>query len=467
MKAPAQFAFPRVMLDRREALRAGVCAAFWRAGRAAATQADSAPKAADGFWLLESGPAQAQLQGAPAPATQVLGYNSRTPGPLLRLRLGEALKVRLANGLKEPTTLSWPGLRMANAAAGIGGLTQTALAPGARGDISFTPPDAGFNLYRPHAGAATPGQVGRGLYGPIIVDEASPPEVDRDLVAVLSDWRLDGDRQLKDDFADPGSTRGAGALGALVSANGAAAPLVETLAPGARVRLRLANAANARIMAIAIEGVKPQIIAIDGQPCELFAPLQNWFPMGPGARFELMFDMPREAGAVRFILKGALPGEADRAVIVLKGEGDAAPQRPAFEGLPANPHLPGEIDLARATHVDLTIAGGGAGPFTLNGGINPDWPVKPLFSVARRAPVTLGFVNKTPYAQAMRLHGHCMRLLHARDDGWEPYWRDIALLGPGQTVHAAFVADNSGKWPLESAIPEHQAAGLMSWFEVA
>ena len=82
------------------------------------------------------------------------------------------------------------------------------------------------------------------------------------------------------------------------------------------------------------------------------------------------------------------------------------------------------------------------------------------------ATVTLGFSNKTPYAHAMRLHGHCMRLLHPKDDGWEPYWRDTVLLGPGQTVHAAFVADNSGKWPLESATPEHQAAGLKTWFEV-
>ena len=452
-------------LDRRETLRAGVCAAFWRLGSAAA-QAETPLKATGGFWLLEAGPAQARLQAAPADATQALGYNAGTPGPLLRLRLGETLKVRLANGLKEATTLSWPGLRMPNAAAGIGGLTQAAVAPGGKADIVFTPPDAGFNLYRPHAGTATPGQIARGLYGPVIVDEASPPAVDRDLIVVLSDWRLDAQGRIADDFADPAITRGAGRIGALVSANGAAAPLVETLAPGARVRLRLANAANARIMAIAIEGVKPQIIAIDGQPCEVFAPLQNWFPMGPGARFELMLDMPREAGAVRFVLKGALPGEADQALIVLNGEGAAAPARPAFEGLPANPRLPAEIDLARATRIDLTIAGGGAAPFTLNGAINLDWPAKPLFSVARRAPVTLGLINKTPYAHAMRLHGHCMRLLHAKDDGWEPYWRDAALLGPGQTVHAAFVADNPGKWPLESAIPEHQAAGLKSWFEV-
>ena len=66
----------------------------------------------------------------------------------------------------------------------------------------------------------------------------------------------------------------------------------------------------------------------------------------------------------------------------------------------------------------------------------------------------------------MRLGGHVARLLHALDDGWEPYWRDIILIPPGRTVHAAFVADNLGKWPIESASPERRNAGLAAWFQV-
>ena len=453
-------------LDRRELLRASIGVAFWARGPAGMAQSTGP----DGFSLLRAGRGEAQLVAAPAPPTRVLGYAARTPGPLLRLRLGEELKVRLVNGLQEPTTLSWPGLRMANAIAGIGGLTQSALAPNASAQIRFTPSDSGFNLYRPHAGAATAGQIARGLYGPIIVDEASPPAVDLDLVAVLSDWRLDADGQIREDFADTATSRGAGRTGAIISVNGAPQPLTASLAPGARVRLRLANAANARVMIVGIEGVKPLIIAIDGQPCETFAPLRDMFPMGPAARFELMFDMPRDAGAVRFILKGgdagAFPGEADRPLIVLSAAGEALAARPPFTRLDANPRLPAEIDLARATRADITIAGGGSTAFSINGASNSDWPAKPLFTVAKGTPVTIGLINKTSAAQAIRLHGHCMRLLHAMDDGWEPYWRDVALVAPGKTVHAAFVADNTGKWPIESAIPEHQAAGVMSWFEV-
>jgi len=458
-------------VDRRRMLRAGVSATLWAAfGAGASAQPRSPRLAADGFRLFEAGPAKAQILGAPAPASDALGYEGATPGPLLRLRKGEALKVRLTNKLSEPTTLCWPGLRIANGMAGVGGLTQPNVPPGASFDYRFTPPDSGFNLYRPHAGAATPGQIGRGLYGPIVVDEASPPAVDLEAIVALADWKLDADGQIRDDFSDPGLARGAGRVGAQLAANNGATPLVLNPAPGARVRLRLANAANARIMVIGVEGVKPLIIALDGQPCEAFAPLRNVFPLGPGARFDMMFDMPRAGAPVRFVLLGGaaapIAGEPDRLLIVMAAAGDPVAPRPPLAGLEANPLLPREIDLDRARRVDITIGGGADAPFSINGATLLTWPAKPLFSVARGAPVTLGLFNKTAVTQAIRLHGHFMRLLHPVDDGWEPYWRDSVLIAPGKTSHVAFVADNPGRWPIESAIPEHQAAGVMTMFAV-
>jgi FtsP/CotA-like multicopper oxidase with cupredoxin domain len=457
--------------DRRLLLRAGVSATIWAAsGGALSAQPVPSRIAADGFRLLDAAPAQAQIVPIPAPATAALGYEGATPGPLLRLRKGEELKIRLTNRLSEPTSLCWPGLRIPNAMAGISGLTQGAVKPGASFDYRFTPPDSGFNLYRPHVGAATPGQIGRGLYGPIVVDEASPPQCDLEAIVALADWSLDDKGQVRDNFSDLAAARGAGHLGGLVAANNGATPLALNAAPGARVRLRLVNAANARLMAIGVMGVKPLIIALDGQPAEPFEPLHNVFPMGPGARFDMLFDMPRDGAPVRFVLLGgaaaAIPGEADRALIAFAATGDPLAQRPPLAGLPANPALPAEINLQRATRFDMAIAGGGAAPFSINGASLRDWPVKPLFAVARGAPVTLGFVNKTAVTQAIRIYGHFMRLLHAMDDGWEPYWRDNLLIAPGKTSHVAFVADNPGHWPIESAIPEHQAAGVMTMFAV-
>ncbi len=456
-----------MLLNRRAFLGGGVAASFWAFERPPVAQT---PAPADGFRRLEAAPASAPIAAPPAAATRLLSYNGATPGPLLRLRKGEELKLRLANRLEEGTTLSFPGLRTANAVAGIGGLTQPLVAPGAELDIRFTPPDSGFNLYCPDAGAATAKQIGSGLFGPIVVDEASPPAADLEAIVVLADWRLDDEGRIEDDFSDSAVTRGAGRLGALLTANAAPAPLALSPAPGARIRLRLANAATARIMSIGVTGVRPLIVAVDGQPSEPFEPLHNAFPMGPGARFGLMFDMPREAGgAVGFALRGgeaaAIAGEPDRPMVVFTATGEAVAARSEIAGLPANPLLPKEIRLERAARVDLTIEGGGDAPFTVNGASFSDWDVKPLIAVPRGAPVTFGFVNRTAVAQAMRLGGHVGRLLHALDDGWEPYWRDIILVAPGHTAHLAFVAANAGKWPLCSAIPEHRAAGVGAWFQ--
>jgi FtsP/CotA-like multicopper oxidase with cupredoxin domain len=460
----------RTQVTRRAFVGCGIAAGLWAWPCGAGAQLAPLKEGPGGVLVLEAGPASLQLAAPPAPATALLGYNGAAPGPLLRVRQGEPLKLKLVNKLPQPTTLSFPGLRTANAVLGVGGLTQPPVAAGASQDIRFAPPDSGFNLYLPHAGAVSASQLSQGLFGPIIVEEPSPPAVDLEAVVILSDWRLDSNGGIAD-LGNSALDRGAGRIGSILAANSALAPLTLSAAPGARVRLRLANAATVRVMTIAIEGAKTLIVAVDGQPSETFEPLHNLVPVGPGARFELMFDMPREAGALaRFALRGgdlgATPGEPDRPMLVIEAKGAAVAPRPPLGGLPANPRLPAEIGLERAKRADLTMTGGGGAPFAIDGVTFTDWAAKPSFAVPRGSPVTLGLVNKTANMQAFRLNGHVARLLHALDDGWEPYWRDTFLLQPGKTLHAAFVADNPGKWPIESASPERRSAGLATWFQV-
>jgi FtsP/CotA-like multicopper oxidase with cupredoxin domain len=448
---------------RRAMLGGGLAVAAW-ALRPALAQTPGLTE--NGALMFEAAPSLLALAPPPADPATALSYGGATPGPPVRLRKGQELKLRLVNRLTEPTTLNFPGLRSANASAGYGGLTGERLAPGASADIRFAPPDAGFNLYLPHAGATDAAQQGRGLFGPIIVDEAEKPDVDQDVAVVLSDWSLDERGQIRDDFADPAFSRGAGRKGALVFANGDAAPLKLTARPGARIRLRLANAATARLTNVGIEGAKTLIVAVDGQPSEPFEPLHNQFPMGPGARFELMFDMPRGAdAAVRLALRGD-EGAADQPFVTIAAQGEPVPERGVPPRLPPNPLLPAEIALEASHRTDIALTGGGAAPFALNGVSFVDWAPKPAFILPRNAPTVFAIANRTAVVQTMRLGGHVARLLHSMDDGWEPYWRDTILIQPGRTAHVAFVADNPGKWPIESAIPEHRAEGVGAWFQV-
>src|SRR4029077_14292847 len=68
------------------------------------------------------------------------GFDGAVPGPVIRARRGDEVKVRLVNGLDEPTTLHWHGVRVPNAMDGGVPLTGPSVAPGASFDYRFQVP---------------------------------------------------------------------------------------------------------------------------------------------------------------------------------------------------------------------------------------------------------------------------------------------------------------------------------------
>jgi FtsP/CotA-like multicopper oxidase with cupredoxin domain len=126
---------------------------------------------------------------------------------------------------------------------GVPDLTQRPIGPGETFVYEFGVPDAGTYWYHPHQRSFE--QVGRGLYGPLIIDEREPIQVDRDMTWVLDDWRLLPNAQISDDFGNFMDATHNGRVGNTVMVNGA---ILEGFAvrAGERIRLRLINAANAR-----------------------------------------------------------------------------------------------------------------------------------------------------------------------------------------------------------------------------
>ena len=424
-----------------------------------------------------------RLLPGPAAETAVCGFDGQVPGPLLRWRTGEDVKLRLANQLDGPLTFACQGLRLDNAMDGVAGLTQAAIMPGQSFDYRIVAREPGFYFYRSLVAPQACDQLRQGLYGALIVDEAEPPPTDRDIVVILADWQLDDRAQISSGSVGPSepasgatksdTSRSAG-VRRLTSVNSKLMPLIEVLAPRARVRLRLLNAVSARVMFVGFDGLRPTVLAIDSAPCEAFAPLQNMLPIGPGARFDVMVDLPAAAGREARLVLHATEGP-DQPLLVFKTEGEPRRDMPPIASLPPNPLLPLAINLKASRKLDLTIDGGPKmpaaadppEPFRLDGAAADDFGRKPLFSVRRGTPVTLGFVNKTLFAAQIRVHGHHLRLLHDQDDGWEPYWRDSVIVPEQRTKHVAFVADNPGKWAIECLPLSPQATELVTWFEVA
>jgi FtsP/CotA-like multicopper oxidase with cupredoxin domain len=408
-------------LSRRRFL-AGAGVAFGALGLPAISRAETA---SDGLRILRAGQGATRGEGQPA----AWGYDGTAPGPTLRLKRGEELRVRLVNELPEPTTIHWHGVRLPNAMDGVPHLTQPPVAPGTSFDYAFRPPDAGTFWYRAYA----PAQLDRGLYGALIVEEASPVKVDTDIVLAL------------------GMPRESGGAAPFVLVNGAVRPDIPVKA-GERARLRLINATSARGFSLRIERHSPWVMAIDGQPAEPFVARDGRIALGPGSRVDLFVDTMQSEGTSASILAG-LRDEQPVARLVYQGGGEprAAP-RSEPSPLPPNP-LPARIDLKNSLKVDLTLGDGRP--------LDPAGP--PLFTVRRGRAVTLAVRNPTNHPQVVHVHGHHFRLLDRLDDGWKPYWLDTLVVGE-QVERIAFVADSPGKWLIRCRRLEAAGPDTAVWF---
>jgi FtsP/CotA-like multicopper oxidase with cupredoxin domain len=363
-------------------------------------------------------------------APPLWGYNGTVPGPTLRIKRGDELRVRLVNELAEPTTIHWHGVRLSNALDGVPQLTQPAVAPGASLDCRFRPPDAGTFWYH----AFVPGQVDKGLHGALVVEEPEPVDVDRDLVLLLG---------------MPGVTDSASAP---VLVNGALRPDIP-VKTGERLRLRLINATAARGMVLKLEGHAARVMALDGQPAEPFVARDSRVWLGPGGRADLFIDATHDAGKVMPIL-ARVRDEQPIARLAYAGSADRTAPRPEPRPLPPNP-LPARIDLKGSLKVEMVLAG--TKPL--------DAAAPPFFTVKRGRAVTLAIRNTSGQPQTLHLHGHSFRLLDRLDDGWKPYWLDTLVVGE-QVERIAFVADNPGKWLIDCRALERSDAGTSVWFAV-
>ena len=360
------------------------------------------------------------------------GFNGAVPGPVIRVRHGEEVKVRLVNDLDEPTALHWHGIRVPNAMDGGVPVTGPSIAPGASFDYRFRVSDAGTFWYR----AASPTQRESGLYGAFIVEEPASPLVDQDHLLIFDVRRSsrDGTREF--------TLNSLPAFDIAVRSN-------------ERLRLRFVNAAAKHMMNARIENHRVIVMALDGEPAEPFASRDGRIVLGPGNRADVFVDAtlaPGSVAAIRFTQDGGEPPAAR----IVYGE---RPARSAPLGeplpLPANP-LPERMNFSHALRAALPIGGSSEAPLVRT---------PPLFSAERGCTVVVALDNRDTGEHVVHLHGHHFRLLDRLDDGWKPYWLDTVVVERRRITRIAFVADNAGRWLIEQHALEGPAAGV-SWFEV-
>lgn len=429
---------------------------------------------------LTAAPGAIPLVGAPYPDTQMWCYNGRVPGPEIRLRQGDLLHVVLENRLQQDTTIHWHGVRVPNAMDGAPDVTQPPVQPGKSFVYEFTVPDAGTYWYHPHAHSAE--QVGRGLGGALIIEEPEPFPVDRDVVWVLGDWRLTRDASIAGGFDNPMEMAMAGRVGNTVTINGRVQKGFPVRS-GERIRLRLINAAPARIFALEFREHRPLVIALDGQPVEPHPPEGNRVVLGPAMRADILLDMVGHPSSSATVTDTFYDDLSYRLVdLVYTNE---PPLRTEPLGPPARlpPNTMPEPDLSHAKRHDVVLTGGMMGGMGMGGGMRgmmgggAMWAIngvaahghdmEPILTLARGKSYVLAISNETAWYHPIHLHGHSFRVImrNGRPTKYRE-WRDTILILPRERAEVAFVADNPGDWMFHCHILDHQEGGMMSVIRV-
>ncbi len=226
-----------------------------------------------------------------------IAVNGSVPGPLIRLREGQNVRLNVTNTLDVDTSVHWHGLLLPFHMDGVPGISFPGIRPGQTFTYEFPVRQAGTYWYHSHSGL----QEQQGHYGPLIIDPAGaePAEYDRDYILLLSEFTpLDphfimdrlrkgegyfnyqqtswadeypltaADRRMWAEMRMP-ATDIADVTGStytyLANGRGPKEGLEYLFTPGERVRLRVINGAAQSFFNLRIPGLAMTVIAADGQ----------------------------------------------------------------------------------------------------------------------------------------------------------------------------------------------------------
>jgi len=225
------------------------------------------PKIKNGVKVFELTARKIRWETAPGQTVEAWAYNDQVPGPQIRVREGDRVRVVIQNELAESTAVHFHGVELPNDQDGVPFITQPPIKPGQSYTYEFTAPNPGSHMYHSHHNSAT--QVGLGLLGAFIIEPKDPlpiEQADVDYVLVLND----------------------GAHG--YTFNGKSFPATEPIVAkkGQKLRLRFMNE-GMMIHPMHLHGMHMTIIAKDGwaQPAPWKCDTLN---VAPGERWDVIVN---------------------------------------------------------------------------------------------------------------------------------------------------------------------------------
>ncbi|MBD3765071.1 MAG: multicopper oxidase domain-containing protein [Rhodobacterales bacterium] len=449
-------------------------------------------------------------------AATVFGING-PKGQGLTLNPGARFRVDLTNDLSEPTIVHWHGQIPPNAQDGAPN-TVPLMAPGETRSYDFVPRPGTFWM---HAHVVTH-EIGL-LAAPLIVRAPEDLTADRqEVVLFLHDFSFKAPEEVLEEITGGAAPHDMAAMGAEGSGAGMAGmnhgsggampmagmpgmgqgamgnmqgmggmamdlndydwdaylandrtladPEVVRVERGARIRLRVVNAAAATVFWIDTGAVPARLIAVDGDPVR---PLTGTrFGLAMAQRMDFEIDLPAGGGA--FPILALREGARERTGLILATPGAgirrieslADTEAPAFDT-----DLGQEARLA-ALHplpdrpVDrshMLMLGGSMQPYvwTINGAV---WGQHQPIIARSGERVVLSFHNMSMMGHPMHLHGHVFQVVGLNGRRFAGALRDTVYVPPMSMVEIALDAGEAARWMLHCHHMAHMATGMMTEF---
>jgi FtsP/CotA-like multicopper oxidase with cupredoxin domain len=438
-------------------------------------------------------------------------FNGSAPGPEIRVKKGEKVKVTLKNELKAPVSIHWHGYPVPNNMDGIPGVTQDAVMPGESFTYEFTADIPGTYWYHSHQDSVN--QLDRGLYGALVVEDPAE-QYDKDYTLMLDEWATDKneieeqvkemmktvkDKEGKDSSSNNGSMEGMDhsnmdgmnhddmdhgsmmmqghdmSMYDVFTINGKSGDLVKPLKvkQGDKVRLRFVNAGYMSHN-LHIHGQDIKVIATDGQPIHDPKVVKDQLlAIAPGERYDVEFTA-NNPGKWYIECHGDMKGtKGMKAVIEYEGSKEMKDKVNEKEELPkidfTNYGTKKDGDLSLNQQYDVTYImdlntemDENNVVYTINGKTFPN--IDPI-QVKKGDLVKVKLTNRSMMDDhPMHLHGHFFRVLSKNGKPVEgaPIIKDTLNLKPGEEYEVAFVADNPGEWMFHCHDLHHASAGMVT-----
>jgi FtsP/CotA-like multicopper oxidase with cupredoxin domain len=423
-------------------------------------------------------------------------YGIRQPNGTFGIttEVGKPFRVRVENGIGEPSLIHWHGLTPPWRQDGVPGISGPPIPAGGAADYDFPLRFGGTFWMHSHQGLQEQGLMAAPL---IIHDERDRPD-EQEVVVMLADFSFTPAEQIFENLKKSGSMAGMAkptdAMASMSSMKKAAPmstgqsgpdlndvkydaflandrtladPEIVKVEPGGRVLLRIINSSSMSAFHVGLGELDGELIAVDGFA---IAPIRGRnFPAAVAQRLDIRLELPPGSGAYPVLAQ--LEGEREQTGIILVAGGAPVSRIPGAAEAPS-PAL--TLDLERTLRAEkplperkadrvhtLNLTGEMAGYIWSINNVAWNKDVPPL-AVAEGERVELVFVNQTPMPHPMHLHGHEFQVVEIDGDRFPGAVRDTILVTPGRRVVVAFDANNPGWWALHCHLLYHLDAGMFT-----